>query len=393
MSSVMAYLDHNASSPLRDGARRAMEAALGVSGNASSVHAAGRAARARIETAREQVARLIGAPAGAVVFTSGGSEANALALRGAVAGALESEDRITRLFVSAVEHESVRANAAALAEATPGLKLNVVPVTKDGLVDLPAFRLALMQGKGRTLVSVMAANNETGVVQDIAAIAKLVRTEAGEGALLHVDAVQPAGRIPLSFLESDADYMTLSAHKLGGPQGAGALIVKDGAPLLPVIAGGGQEMRRRAGTENVAGIAGFGAAAEEASDFSDEVERIRGLRDRFEAELKRLSPEAVVFGETVMRLPNTSNFAIADLPAETALIALDLEGVQLSSGSACSSGKVGASHVLLAMGVEETLARAGLRASFGWNSREDDVDAAIAALRALIARRSALRAA
>jgi cysteine desulfurase len=389
----MAYLDHNASSPLRDDARRAMEAALGACGNASSVHAAGRAARARVETAREQVARLAGASAGAVVFTSGGSEANALALRGAVAGALEAEDRITRLFVSAVEHESVRANAAALAETTPGLKLNVVPVTKDGLVDLAAFRLALMQGKGRALVSVMAANNETGVVQDITAVAKLVRTEAGEGALLHVDAVQAAGRIPLSFLETDADYMTLSAHKLGGPQGAGALIVKDAAPLLPVIAGGGQEMRRRAGTENVAAIAGFGAAAEEISDFSDEVGRIRNVRDRFEAELRRLSSEAVIFGETVMRLPNTSNFAFPDLPAETALIALDLEGVQLSSGSACSSGKVGASHVLLAMGVDETLARSGLRASFGWNSREEDVDAAIAALRALIARRSALRAA
>ena len=389
----MAYLDHNASSPLRDGARQAVNAALSACGNASSVHASGRAARARVETAREQVARLTGAPAGAVVFTSGGSEANALALRGAVAGALEAEDRITRLFISAIEHESVRANAAVLAETVPGLKLNVIAVSRDGAVDLPALRLALMQGKGRALVCVMAANNETGVVQDIAAIARLVRTEAGEGALLHVDAVQAVGRIPLSFVESDTDYMSVSAHKLGGPQGAGAMILKDGAPFAPLIAGGGQEMRRRAGTENVAAIAGFGAAADEALDFAAEAGRVRSLRDRFEAELKGLSPDVLIFSANAQRLPNTCNFAIPDLPAETALIALDLDGVQLSSGSACSSGKVSPSHVLLAMGVDEKLARCGLRASFGWNSREEDVDAAITALRTLIARRSALRAA
>jgi cysteine desulfurase len=389
----MAYLDHNANSPLRDSARRAMDDALASFGNASSVHSAGRAARARIEAARENVARLAGAPAGGVVFTSGASEANALALRGAVAAAAEAEDRITRLFVSAIEHESVRANAAVLVENVPGLKLNTVPVTKDGAVDLPALRLALMHGKGRSLVSVMAANNETGVVQDIAGVARLVRTEASEGALLHVDAVQAIGRIPFSFVECDADYVSLSAHKLGGPQGAGALIMKDGAPFAPMIAGGGQEMRRRAGTENVAAVAGFGAGAAEILESTAEMERICQLRDRFEAELKRLSPEVVIFGENATRLPNTSNFAIQDLPAETALIALDLDGVQLSSGSACSSGKVSPSHVLLAMGVEEALARCGLRVSFGWNSRDEDVDAAIAALRALIARRSALRAA
>jgi cysteine desulfurase len=239
----------------------------------------------------------------------------------------------------------------------------------------------------------MVANNETGVVQDISAVARLVRTEAGEDALLHVDAVQAAGRIPLSFVENNADYMSVSAHKLGGPQGAGALIMKDGVPFSPLIAGGGQEMRRRAGTENVASIAGFGAAAVEILDFASEAENIRRLRDRFETELKSLAPEIVIFGANAARLPNTSNFAIPDLPAETALIALDLDGVQISSGSACSSGKVSPSHVLLGMGVDDALARCGLRASFGWNSREEDVDAAIAALRVLIARRSALRAA
>ena len=369
-----------------------MEAALGECGNASSVHAAGRAARARVEQAREQVARLADATPASVVFVSGGSEANALALRGAVAGALAAEDRITRLFVSAIEHESVRANAALLAESVPGLKLNEIAVTREGTVDFAQLRLQLMQGKGRALVSVMAANNETGVVQDVAAIAKLVKAEGGEDALLHVDAVQAAGRIEFSFAGSGADYMTLSAHKLGGPQGAGALIVKEGAPLSPIIAGGGQELGRRAGTENVAAIAGFGAAAEEAAGFRDAMLRMRALRHRFEMELTRLVPDAVIFGANAMRLPNTSNFAIPGLAAETALIALDLDGVAVSSGSACSSGKVKPSHVLAAMGVDEDLARGSLRVSFGWTSREDDVDAAIAALRNLVARRAALAA-
>jgi cysteine desulfurase len=391
VGSGMVYLDHNANSPLRPSARRAMDDALGACGNASSVHAPGRAARARIETAREQVARLVDAPTASVVFTSGGSEANALALKGAVAGALTAEDRLTRLFVSTIEHESVRANATALAETVPGLKYNEIVVTKDGLLDLGVLRLALMQGKGRALVSVMAANNETGVVQDIAAIAKLVKSEGGEDALLHVDAVQAAGRIALSFNALGVDYLTLSAHKLGGPQGAGALIVRDGAPFAPLIAGGGQELGRRAGTENVAAIAGFGAAAQEAQDASTAA-RLRALRDRFETQLKELASDAVIFGTRVQRLPNTSNFAVPRLTAETALIALDLDGVAISSGSACSSGKVKPSHVLSAMGVDEGLARAGIRVSFGWNSREEDVDGVIASLRKLIARRAALAA-
>jgi cysteine desulfurase len=392
VASAMVYLDHNATSPLRASGRRAMEAALGECGNASSVHAAGRAARARVEEAREQVARLAGATPASVVFVSGGSEANALALRGAIAGAAQAENRITRLFVSAIEHESVRANAALVAQSIPGLKLNEIPVTGEGAVDLAQLRLQLMQGKGRALVSVMAANNETGVVQDVTAIAKLVKTEGGEDALLHVDAVQAVGRIEFSFARSGADYMTLSAHKLGGPQGAGALIVKEGAPLSPLIAGGGQELGRRSGTENVAAIAGFGAAAEEVAEFSGEMARVGSLRDRFEAELKMLAGEAVIFGANATRLPNTSNFAISGLTAETALIALDLDGVAVSSGSACSSGKVKPSHVLAAMGVPEDVARGSLRVSFGWTSRESDVDAGIASLRAFAARRAALAA-
>ena len=386
---TMHYLDHNATSPLKASARAAMLAALEAGGNASSVHGPGRAARASIDDARERVARLAGSDASSVIFTSGGSEANCLALKGAIAGALAAKDRIvTRLFISAIEHESVRATAAAVTETVPGLKLSTIPATSDGLLDLGAFRLQLMQGKGRALVSVMAANNETGVIQDLAGISRVLDTEGGDDVLLHVDAVQTAGRIPMSFV---ADYVTLSAHKLGGPQGAGALIVKDEAPLAPLIHGGGQESGRRAGTENVAALAGFGAAAEDAADLTDAT-RWMALRDRFEAELLRAASDAVIFGQRASRLPNTSNFAIPGLSAETALIALDLDGVAVSSGSACSSGKVKPSHVLAAMGVDDALARCGLRVSFGWSSRDDDVDALIAGLRRLMARRAAMAA-
>jgi cysteine desulfurase len=338
------------------------------------------------------VAGLAGATSSSVVLTSGGSESNALALRGAIAGAAQQEDRIARLFVSTIEHESVRANASNLAEEVPGLKLTEIPVTEQGMIDLSALRLNLIQGKGRVLVSIMAANNETGVVQDIPAIAKLIRSEGGEGALFHIDAVQAAGRTQLSFDAWGADYMTLSAHKLGGPQGAGALLVRDGAPLAAQIAGGGQEMRRRSGTENVAAIAGFGAVAAELADFSDGVRSVRLLRDRFETELAQMAPELIIFGAAAERLSNTSNFAIPGLAAETALIALDLDGVAVSSGSACSSGKVKPSHVLAAMGVDEALARCGIRVSFGWTNSDSDVDAAIDSLRRLIARRTALAA-
>jgi cysteine desulfurase len=386
----MIYLDHNATSPLRDCAKRAMLEALEETGNASSVHGAGRRARARVEKAREQVAKLANADPSEVIFTSGGTEANALALRGVVAGALAAEDRITRIFISSIEHESVRANALAIAETVPGVKLNEIPVTEDGAVDASAFRLALMQGKGRVLVSVMAANNETGVIQDLTEVIRIVRAEGSEGALLHVDAVQAAGRVPLAFDSLAVDYLTVSAHKLGGPQGAGALLVKDGAPLSSCIAGGGQETGRRSGTENVAAIAGFGAAAEETSNLS-ESEGLAELRDAFERELKTIA-KPVIFGAGAKRLPNTSNFAIPGLSAEAALIALDLDGIAVSSGSACSSGKVRQSHVLSAMGVDEDLARGGLRVSFGWSSKKDDVNAILASLRKLLARQAVLAA-
>jgi cysteine desulfurase len=334
---------------------------------------------------------MAGVDSGAVIFTAGGSEANALALRGAVAGALAEEDRITRKFVSAIEHESVRANAAALVESVAGIRLSAFAVTEDGIVDAGAFRLQFMQGKGRAIVSVMAANNETGVLQPLETIIGIVRKECGENALVHVDAAQFAGRMPMSFGALDADYLSFSAHKFGAPQGVGVLIVREGAPFVP-FSEGAQEMRRRGGTENVAAIAGLGAVAK-SNAFMADAERLRGLRDRFEARLKRLVPGTTVFGEGAERLPNTSNFAIPGLSAETVLIALDLDGIALSSGSACTSGKVRSSHVLAAMGVDAELARCGLRVSLGPSNTEADIEATLGALENLIERRSQMNVA
>jgi cysteine desulfurase len=378
----MHYLDHNATSPLRSEARDAIARALAIGANPSSVHARGREARAVVEAAREEVAALAGARAQDVIFTSGGAEANALALSGAIHGAAEFGERFTRLFVSAIEHDSILANAAALAERVAGLRLEVLLVTLDGAIDLEALRVALREGKGRALIAVMVANNETGAVQPLSEIRKLAKDAS---ARLLVDAIQAAGKMPLSFDELGADYLTLSAHKLGGPQGVGALILRDGAPFSPSILGGGQERGRRAGTENVAGIAGFGAAAKAATKL-DAQPRTAALRARFERELKRIVPSVVIFGESAPRLANTSNFALTGLSAETAVMALDVEGVMVSSGSACSSGKVKPSHVLSAMGVSETLAQCALRVSFGWNSVDADIDAAIAALTKLSTR-------
>jgi cysteine desulfurase len=380
---AMIYLDHNATSPLRPEAKDAMLRAMAVGGNPSSVHAAGRAARAMIEKAREQVAEYAGAKVGEVIFTSGGAEANALALRGAVAGALDGEDRITRLFVVATAHESVLSVARVLSETSPGLVLTEIAVDAAGRIDPKAFRLQLLNGKGRVLVSLIAANNETGVIEDIAALAKTLRAEGGDGALLHVDAVGPE---PAKFKEWDADYVSLCAHKLGGPQGVGALIARDSAPLAPLF-NGAQESRRRAGTENLPGIVGFGAAA--AAPRHDAIK----LRDDFETKLLALAHDVIVFANDAPRQANTSCFAIPGLIAETALMALDLDGVCISSGAACSSGKISPSHVLAAMGVPEQRAREALRVSFGWNSTQADVDGAIAALSKLVARVRAREAA
>lgn len=379
---MTAYLDHNATSSLRLAARRAVEYAMSLPGNASSIHANGRAARALIEAVREKIAALAGVEPPEVVFTSGATEANAFALWGAVRGAVDIQKNITRVFVSAIEHPSMLANAVALAERFDGVRLHIIPVGADGTADIEALRRELLQGCGRALISLMAANNETGVIQPVAEAAAVAR-EAG--ALLLVDAVQAAKRFPVP----QADYVTLSAHKIGGPLGTGALILKSGAPFTPSVEGGGQERGLRSGTENVPGIAGFGAAAENAASESQDSR----LRDRFEAGLRDIAPGVVIIGAESPRLANTSCFALPGISAATALMALDLDGVMLSSGAACSSGKVKRSHVLAAMGVSDEVAGCALRASFGWSSTEADVEAALMSITNLLARRSSRAAA
>lgn len=359
------YLDHNATSPLRPEARAAMVAALDAPGNALSVHADGRRARATIEAARRAVADAVGAAADSVVFTSGGSEANALALKGAVQAAAATGERVTRLVVSAIEHESVRASATLCEETVPGLRVVECPVDPKGVVDLDALRGLLDAGKGRALVSVMSANNETGVVQPVAGVAKIAHAH---GALVHSDAVQAFGKVPVDA--TVVDYLTFNAHKFGGPQGVGALVVRPGAPLAPQIRGGGQEFGRRAGTENVVAIAGFGAAVEAAGGVRPNA----AWRDALEQRLLSV-PGAVVFGAGVERLANTVCVAAPGVPSENMVIALDLDGFSVSAGAACSSGKVMRSHVLTAMGVEPALAACAIRVSFGWNTTEQELDA------------------
>jgi cysteine desulfurase len=379
----MTYCDHNATAPLRPTCRDAITHALSVTGNPSSVHAHGRAARAIVEEARDWVARLVGAKADQVVFTSGATEANALALWGAVEGAIDQSEtdksvRITRLFVSAIEHNSVLKTAQAVAERVAGVRLETLPVTAEGVLNLEALRVALREGKGRALVAVMAASNETGVLQPIVEVSQLCR-EAG--ALLLVDAVTAAGKIDLDA--GLCDYLTLSAHKLGGSQGVGALVARQDAPLTPQLTGGGQQKGLRAGTENLSGIAGFGAAVKSVLSEADERARVASVRDRFEVSLKATLPEARIFGAGVARLGNTSNVALPGLASENIVIALDLDGVMVSSGSSCSSGKIAPSHVLSAMGVADDLATASIRVSFGWNSTNDDADAVVASLNKL----------
>jgi len=359
-SSASVYLDHNATSPLRPMALDAMAEALRAGGNPSSVHRAGRAARARVETARQQVAALVGATPAEIVFTSGGTEANNLALAGAG----------RRVLVSAVEHDSV---LKAVADA------EIIPVDRNGVVDFAALERLLAKSSEPAIVSVMFANNETGVTQSIVEIARLARVA---GALIHCDAVQGASKAPIDMRALGVDYLSLSAHKLGGPAGVGALVVRAGAPLLPDRRGGGQESWRRAGTENVSGIVGFGAAAEEAAKGLD----VRSFRDRLESELLKVAPEATIFGADAPRLSNTVCISMPGVAAETQVMALDLAGISVSSGSACSSGKVGRSAVLAAMGVEPSVADSALRISFGWNTESEDIERLIAAWRDLYIR-------
>ena len=370
------YFDWNATTPLRPQAREALLEALAASGNPSSVHAEGRAARNLVEHARVQVAALIGAQPANVFFTSGGTEANMAALTPAIETAGDKHPR-DRLFMSAIEHSSVRTGGRFPREA-----IEDVRVTSEGRVDLPALAEAVGRSS-RPLVSLMLANNETGVIQPVAEAASIVRAAGG---LLHVDAIQAVGRIRCDIGEMGADLVTLSAHKIGGPKGVGALVRRSDDIHLaePLIRGGGQERGFRAGTENVAGIAAFGAAAAAARDArAAEAARMVALRDRLESGLKTISPTVVIFGETAERLPNTTLFTVEGMKAETAVIAFDLEGIAVSSGAACSSGKVQPSHVLAAMGISPALLRGAVRVSLGWTTEEADIERFLAAWRKL----------
>lgn len=367
------YLDWNATTPLRAEARAAMLAAWELIGNPSSVHAEGREARRLVEGARATLAAATGALPRNVVFTSAGTEANALALSPGLRGPLGGP--VERLLISAIEHASVLAGGR-----FPQDKIGQIRVTRAGVVDLDHLKALLGNGPP-ALVSIMAANNETGAHQPVAEAARIVHEAGG---LLHVDAIQALGKIAFNINAVGADLATFSGHKIGGPKGVGALVVAAGiAGLEPVLRGGGQELNRRAGTENVAGIAGFGAAVRAALQaLPEDAAQMTTLRNRLENGLRGVAG-ATVFADDVERLPNTVLFTAPGLKAETAVIGFDLEGVAVSSGSACSSGKVQPSHVLSAMGYDATVAQGAVRLSLGWSTELDDINRALEAWRKL----------
>ena len=367
------YLDWNATTPLRPEARQAMAVAWDMAGNPSSVHAEGRQARRLIEDARAAVAAAVGARPQDAVFTSGGTEANALALTpGLRRGA---GGPVQRLLVSAIEHTSVLAGGRFQVDA-----IEAIQATGTGVVDLDHLSTLLAEGPP-ALVSVMLANNETGAIQPVAEVADIVHRAGG---LLHVDAIQAFGKIPFDVNSIGADLVTLSAHKIGGPKGVGAVVLaEDVQGLEPLLRGGGQELGRRAGTENVAGVAASGAAVKAAmAALEGDAARLRDLRNLLEKGLRE-TPGMIVFSEGMPRLPTTTLFTVPGLKAETAVIGFDLAGIAVSSGSACSSGKVQPSHVLEAMGIGKELAQGAVRLSLGWSTSAADIDLALKAWRKL----------
>lgn len=386
MAVSRAYLDHNASAPLLPAARAAVVAALDIAANPSSVHGEGRAARKLIEDARRDVAALVGTRAEHVVFTSGATEAATTLLtpewrmgKGSV--------RMSRLYVSAADHPCVLNGGR-----FPADKVLRFGVGGDGVIDVAALKEALAghdRAEGLPLVAIHAANNETGVIQPFAEIAALVKAAGG---IMVLDAVQAAGRIPLDMSQGCADYLILSSHKIGGPKGAGAIVaIADLMMPAPLVTGGGQEKGHRGGTENLPAIAGFGVAARDALAGLVAIDKVRSLRDRLEEMVIRLAPNAEIFGNSTERLANTTFFAIPGVKAETAQIAFDLAGVALSAGSACSSGKVGPSHVLKAMGFADNLG--ALRVSLGHSTTEVEIEQFATALAALLARSNRTQAA
>ncbi|MFO1153403.1 MAG: cysteine desulfurase family protein [Rhodospirillales bacterium] len=359
------YLDHNATVPMKPAATDAVRDAAGLIGNPSSVHRFGRAARRLLEDAREKVAILAGADPAGVIFTSGATEANTLAIRGL---------RRRRLLIAATEHASVL-GAAADAER--------IAVDRSGIIDLARLEDAIAAADGPALVAVMMANNETGVIQPLAEVTRLARRF---GALVHTDAVQAAGRLPIHMRDLGVASLALSAHKFGGPCGVGALVVDPSLAVSPLFSGGGQERGLRAGTENLLGIAGFAAAAEAVGGALADQPRLAGLRDRLESRLRSAVPAVTTLGSDVARLANTSCITMPGVASETQVIAFDLAGIAVSAGAACSSGKVAASHVLKAMGVGDEIARSAIRISLGWTTTESDIESFLAAWQAIYSR-------
>lgn len=375
------YLDWNATAPLMTAAREAMIAALDLSGNPSSVHGEGRAVRAVIDGARRDVAALAGAEAAHVIFTSGATEAANMVLTPDYRMG-RTPLKVGRLYASAIEHPAVREGGRFEKE-----QVCEIPVMPSGVVDLAALETLLGAhdtSSGLPIVAIMLVNNETGIVQPVREAAAIVRRRGG---LLVVDAVQAAGRIPLSIGEIDADFLILSAHKLGGPKGAGALVSRGEALMpKPLIHGGGQEKGHRSGTENAAALAGFAAAARAASEAIEvRNARLAALRDHMEDRMRAAAADLIIHGHGMPRLSNTTFFSLPGLKSETGQIAFDLESIALSAGSACSSGKVGASHVLTAMGFDAALG--GLRVSLGPTTTEVDVDRFLDAFARIAARR------
>ncbi|MBF0138201.1 MAG: cysteine desulfurase [Magnetococcales bacterium] len=361
----MIYLDHNASSPVRPAVREAMLPWLGEQGGSpSSIHASGRLARQAVESARRTLAEFLKVHATQVVFTSGGTEANNSVLSGLAAGKNYQGD----IIVSAIEHPSILEPCQSLARR--GMNIMIAPVDARGVVDAEWILSAL---KPETcLVSVMLANNETGVIQPIETIGQGCRAR---GIPLHVDAIQAVGKIPVDLSRLSVDFLSVSAHKLGGPKGVGALIVDKRFLLEPLLQGGGQEWGRRSGTENVPGIVGFGAAvAASGSSLDEESNRLVQLRTLLEESVLAEIPDCVIFGRHMPRLPNTTLLGLAGMEGETLVMNMDLAGFAVSSGSACASGKVAFSHVLRAMGVAESLGRGALRVTLGWNNKAEDVE-------------------
>ena len=366
------YLDYNATAPVRPEVVSAVTSVLESAGNPSSVHKDGRGAKAKIEAARETIARLAGSTSGAVIFTSGGTEANNLAL-------CSSANQGRHLIISAVEHDSVLNVSRDRSDRS-----SQIPVTRDGIVDVEYLSNELSHLSERTVVSVMLANNETGVIQPIARVVEVARAY---GTIVHCDGVQGPGKIPVNLEELGADLMTLSAHKFGGPQGVGALVIREGVELPgKLLYGGGQEQGHRAGTENVPGIVGFGAAAASVLSDPGEAGRMEALRDKLEAEVCSLGADTFIIGTNVPRLPNTSCIVMPGVPAETQVMSLDLAGVRVSAGAACSSGKVSSSHVLRAMGLPEDQNGSAIRVSLGWASQAEDVEHFVEAWQALYRR-------